>query len=154
MFCCGSSWFALPALSIREVVERPDIVRVPNSSSALVGLCQFKGFNPGFDGALFVGYHSKAGTEDGILSHTWIPAFQDVRVNGLSVGEYGLNGFLMSSFGVPVLLMTGDDKAVEQARPLFGEIDYVEVKKSLGYFKGEHLPIAESHARRRDRQWA
>ena len=49
-------------------------------------LCQFKGFNPSFDGALFIGYHSKAGTQDGILSHTWIPAFQDVRINGLSVG--------------------------------------------------------------------
>jgi len=38
VFCCGSSWFAVPALSIREVVERPVIVGVPNSSCALVGL--------------------------------------------------------------------------------------------------------------------
>ncbi len=113
-------------------------------------LCQFKGFNPGFDGALFIGYHSKAGTKDGILSHTWIPAFQDVRVNGLSVGEYGLNGFLVSSFGVPVLMLSGDDKTIEQARPLFGDIEYVEVKKSLGYSKGKHLPLSESHARIRE----
>jgi hypothetical protein len=59
-----------------------------------------------FDAAFFVGYHSKAGTADGILSHTWIPAFQDVRVNGLSVGEYGLNGFLSGSMGVSVILLT------------------------------------------------
>ena len=64
-------------------------------------LCQFKGFSHRFDAAFFVGYHSKAGTADGILSHTWIPAFKDVRVNGLSVGEYGLNGYLVGSFGVP-----------------------------------------------------
>ena len=113
-------------------------------------LCQFKGFNPGFDGALFIGYHSKAGTPDGILSHTWIPAFQDVRINGLSVGEYGLNGFLVSSFGVPILMLSGDDKTIEQARPLLGDIEYVEVKKSLGYFKGQHLPLSESHARIRE----
>lgn len=113
-------------------------------------LCQFKGFSVRFDGAFFVGYHSKAGTQDGILSHTWIPAFQDVRVNGLSVGEYGLNGFLVSSFGVPVILLTGDDKTVEQARPLLGDIEYVTVKKSLGYFEGDHLPLAESHARIRE----
>jgi D-amino peptidase len=113
-------------------------------------LCQFKSFSHRFDAAFFVGYHSKAGTADGILSHTWIPAFQDVRVNGLSVGEYGLNGFLVGSFGVPPILLCGDDKTVEQARPVLGDIEYVAVKRSLGYFEGEHLPIAESHARIRE----
>lgn len=113
-------------------------------------LCQFKGFGVGFDAAFFIGYHSKAGTIDGILSHTWIPAFQDVRVNGLSVGEYGLNGFLAGSMGVPVILLTGDDKTVEQARPVLGDIEYVAVKKSLSYFSGEHLPLAESHPRIRE----
>ncbi len=113
-------------------------------------LCQFKGFSHRFDAAFFIGYHSKAGTADGILSHTWIPAFKDVRVNGLSVGEYGLNAYLVGSFGVPVVLLTGDDKTVEQARPVLGDIDYVAVKKSLGYFEGEHLPLKESHARIRE----
>jgi D-amino peptidase len=113
-------------------------------------LCQFKSFSHRFDAAFFVGYHSKAGTADGILSHTWIPAFQDVRVNGLSVGEYGLNGLLMGSFDVPPILLCGDDKTVEQARPVLGDIEYVSVKKSLGYFEGEHLPLAESHARIRE----
>lgn len=109
-------------------------------------LCQFKGFSHRFDAAFFIGYHSKAGTADGILSHTWIPAFQDVRVNGLSVGEYGLNGYLVGSFGLPVILLSGDDKTVEQARPVLGDIEYVQVKKSVGYFEGEHLPLKESHA--------
>lgn len=110
-------------------------------------LCQFKGFSHRFDAAFFIGYHSKAGTPDGILSHTWIPAFKDVRVNGLSVGEYGLNAYLVGSFGVPVILLSGDDKTVEQARPVLGDIEYVAVKKSVGYFEGEHLPLKESHAR-------
>lgn len=110
-------------------------------------LCQFKGFSHRFDAAFLIGQHSKAGTKDGILSHTWIPAFKDVRVNGLSVGEYGLNGYLVGSFGVPIILFTGDDKAVEQATPVLGDIEYVAVKKSLGYFEGEHLPLKESHAR-------
>lgn len=114
-------------------------------------LCQFKGFSHRFDAAFFVGYHSKAGTADGILSHTWIPAFRDVRVNGLSVGEYGLNGYLLGSYDVPVVLVCGDDKTVEQARSMLGEsIEYVTVKKSLGYLKGDHLPLKESRARIRD----
>lgn len=111
-------------------------------------LCQFKGFSQRFDTAFFVGYHSKAGTADGILSHTWIPAFRDVRVNGVSLGEYGLNAHLLGSYDVPVILVCGDDKTVEQATSMLGEaIEYVVVKKSLGYLEGEHLPIKESHAR-------
>ena len=110
-------------------------------------LCQFKGFSHRFDAMFLIGQHSKAGTEDGILSHTWIPAFKDVRVNGVSMGEYGLNGYLAGSYGVPVIMLSGDDKVVEQAQLLMGDIDYVAVKKSIGYFEGEHLPLAESHAR-------
>jgi len=132
-------------------IRRKDLHHKAHLKSGMKrNLCQFKGFSVGFDAAFFIGYHSKAGTADGILSHTWIPAFQDVRVNGLSVGEYGLNGFLIGSMGVPVILLTGDDKTVEQAGPLLGDIEYVAVKKSLGYFQGEHLPLSESHARIRE----
>ena len=110
-------------------------------------LCQFKGFSHRFDAAFLIGQHSKAGTADGILSHTWIPAFKDVRVNGVSVGEYGLNAYLAGSFGVPVIMLSGDDKVIEQAKPIMGDIEYVEVKKSIGYFEGVHLSLKESHAR-------
>ena len=110
-------------------------------------LCQFKGFSHRFDAAFLIGQHSKAGTADGILSHTWIPAFKDVRVNGTSVGEYGLNAYLAGSFGVPVIMLSGDDKVIAQAKLIMGDIEYVQVKKSIGYFEGEHLPLKESHAR-------
>ncbi len=110
-------------------------------------LCQFKGFSHRFDAAFLIGQHSKAGTADGILSHTWIPAFKDVRVNGVSVGEYGLNAYLAGSYGVPIIMLSGDDKVCEQAKLIMGDIEYVEVKKSIGYFEGEHLPLKESHAR-------
>ena len=96
-------------------------------------LCQFKGFSHRFDAAFLIGQHSKAGTTDGILSHTWIPAFKDVRVNGISVGEYGLNAYLAGSFGVPIIMLSGDDKVIEQARLIMADIEYAEVKKSLGY---------------------
>lgn len=110
-------------------------------------LCQFKGFSHRFDAAFLIGQHSKAGTLDGILSHTWIPAFKDVRVNGVSVGEYGLNAYLAGSYGVPVIMLSGDDKVCVQAKLIMGDIEYVEVKKSIGYFEGEHLPLKDSHAR-------
>lgn len=114
-------------------------------------MCQYKGFSHRFDAVFLVGIHAKAKTPEAIMPHTWIPAFEDVRVNGMSVGEGGLNAYLAGHFGVPVTLVAGDDKAVAQTREVLGDgPEYVEVKKSTGPASGVHLPISESHARIHD----
>src|SRR4029078_9307949 len=63
----------------------------------------------GCDAALFVGMHAKAGTPDGVLSHTVSSqAWADLRFNGVSVGETGINAALCGHWNCPVLLVTGD----------------------------------------------
>jgi D-amino peptidase len=106
--------------------------------------CQMKSFDANFDAALLVGYHAKAGTADAILSHTWITSFRDVRVNGESLPEPSLNAYLAGAFGVPVVMLSGDDRVIDQARPVLGDIVYAQVKKSTGYYSGTHLPLDES----------
>jgi D-amino peptidase len=108
--------------------------------------CQAKGLDGSYDAVIMVGYHAKAGSSDAILAHTWITGFRDVRVNGHSVPEPSLNGLLAGALGVPVIMLTGDDWVIKEARPVLGDIDYAQVKKSLGFFKGEHLPIDRSRA--------
>jgi D-amino peptidase len=109
-------------------------------------LCQMKGFDPTFDAVVLSGYHARAGTDDAILSHTWIPEFQDVRVNGQSVGEPSLNAYLAGAYGVPILMLSGCDRTIAQARDeaLGEEVAYARTKDSLGYFDGDHRPLAES----------
>ena len=106
--------------------------------------CQMKGFDEGFDAALLVGFHAKAGNRDAILSHTWITSFLDVRVNGESVPEPSLNTYLAGAFGVPVVMLSGDDHVIRESRPVLGDIQYAQVKTSTGYFSGDHLPLDES----------
>jgi D-amino peptidase len=106
--------------------------------------CQMKSFDANFEAVLLVGFHAKAGTTEAILSHTWITSFLDVRVNGASVPEPSLNTYLAGAFGVPVVMLSGDDYVIEQSRPVLGEIHYAQVKTSTGYFSGEHLPLEES----------
>ena len=106
--------------------------------------CQMKGFDESFDAALLIGFHAKAGTAEAILSHTWIPGFRDVRVNGQSVPEPSLNTWLAGSFGVPVGMLSGDDYVIAQAQRVLGDIEYAQVKKSTGYFSGNHLPLDQS----------
>src|SRR5256712_8151877 len=48
----------------------------------------------GFDAALFIGYHARAGTRNAILDHTYADRIHDVRLNGKPVGELGLNAAL------------------------------------------------------------
>jgi D-amino peptidase len=108
--------------------------------------CQMKTLDGSFDAAILIGYHAKAGTADGILAHTWITGFRDVRVNGQSVPEPSLNTYLAGSFGVPVVMLSGDNYVIEQSLPVLGDIEYAQLKKSTGFFSGEHLPIDRSRA--------
>ena len=92
-------------------------------------------------GAIFyTGYHAKAGTPDAPLAHTWTGWLNDVRIDGQSVGEYGINAAVAGHFGVPVTLVTGDEKAVAQTQALLGEqVVGVVVKEGLSTFAALHL---------------
>ena len=60
--------------------------------------------------AMFVGYHARMG-QPGVLSHTYHGAVvREVRLNGRAMGETGINAALAGYFGVPVTLVTGDDR--------------------------------------------
>src|SRR6516165_4430972 len=49
----------------------------------------------GCDAALFVGMHARAGTRDGVMSHTISGRdFQNLSFNGTLVGETGINAAL------------------------------------------------------------
>jgi D-amino peptidase len=94
----------------------------------------------GCDAALFVGMHAKAGTPDGVLSHTVSSqAWKDLKFNGVSVGETGINAALCGHWNCPVLLVTGDRATCAEARELLGDgLTTVEVKVGLGRFSARH----------------
>src|SRR5713101_6855332 len=84
---------------------------------------EYTGFlEAGCDAALFVGMHAKAGTPDGVLSHTVSSqAWADLKFNGVSVGETGINAALCGHWKCPVLLVTGDLATCAEARQLLGD---------------------------------
>jgi D-amino peptidase len=94
-----------------------------------------------FDVAFFVGYHAMAGHPCGVLSHTYrAQVFFDVKLNGQSVGETGLNAALAGWFGVPVGLITGDDIVCEEATALLGPLKCVTVKKAVSRYSAAFRP--------------
>ena len=77
-----------------------------------------EGIGPGFDAALFVGYHARAGTPGAVLEHTWTYRVFGVSVGGVELGEFGLGAMLAGHFGVPAVYVSGDDKVAAEARAL------------------------------------
>jgi D-amino peptidase len=96
----------------------------------------------GCDAALFVGMHAKAGTPEGVMSHTVSgQAWKNLSFNGVSVGETGINAALCGHWGCPVLLVTGDEATCREATDLLGDaLTTVAVKKGLGRFSARQVP--------------
>ena len=92
----------------------------------------FCGLDKGFAGVFCTGYHSGAGRH-GVLSHTVNGfAFAALRVNGIDCAEATIYGAYAGSLGVPILLLTGDDRMREQCSPHFEGARIAVVKHALG----------------------
>jgi D-amino peptidase len=97
------------------------------------------GTREGFACALFVGYHAGGGVEAAVMDHTFTGSFADVRVNGESWNETHVNAALAGSFGVPVGLVTGDDKCCEQADKRLSGVRTVAVKTGIARHVASNL---------------
>jgi len=102
----------------------------------------------GCDAALFVAMHAKSGADRGVMSHTISGRdYRDLRFNGVSVGETGINAALCGTWACPVVLVTGDDVACSEATELLGsDLVTVAVKTGLGRNSARNLPPVRARA--------
>ena len=115
------------------------VIGVPHSSP------RFPFLDDSFAGMFMVAYHARSGTWAGVLEHTMSSvAWQDFIVNGRPVGEVGIDAGLAGACGVPVLLVTGDDKVCAEARKLLGDIETAVVKWGVNRHRALCLPSAKS----------
>jgi D-amino peptidase len=91
-----------------------------------------EGIDETFGAAIFIGYHASAGKPNAILEHTWTGRITEVKLNGVSLPEAGLNALIAGYFNVPVVFVSGDQAVCDQVRGLLGEIETVAVKKGIG----------------------
>lgn len=105
-----------------------------------------QGVASGVQAAFFIGYHAHMSTEKAVLAHTWSSSLvSNVWMNGKVVGEIGLNAAVCGSFGVPVLLLTGDQAACREAKEWIPSIEVVEVKKASSRHAAECLSPSVIH---------
>src|SRR5688572_11885305 len=103
-----------------------------------------EGLDDTYHAVIFVGYHSKAQAARGLFAHTGSGVVRDLRINGASVGEGGLNALMADWYGVPVVLVTGDDTAIEEVRGRVSTVRGVAVKRAINVRAVELKPLAQA----------
>jgi D-amino peptidase len=114
-------------------------------------LGMMEGVDETFDAAIFIGYHSSGSNPRGVLAHTYVGEMTDIRLNGISVPEAGLNAAIAGQFGVPVVMISGDDAIVEEARELLGDVEGAVVKWTYGITSARTLMPEASYRLIRDK---
>ncbi|MEI7845806.1 MAG: M55 family metallopeptidase [Chloroflexota bacterium] len=133
-------WFGTNIL-IEELDSRAKL----NSSTASPQ-SMMQGINQTFDGVIYVGYHARHGSANGICDHTWSSTcVANLWLNNVLVGEFGLNGALAGYYGVPVIMVTGDQTACSQTAELLGPVEMAIVKTATGRFSAECLTPEAAH---------
>jgi D-amino peptidase len=98
------------------------------------------------DGVAFVGYHAAAGAE-GVLAHTYLGnSVTRVRVNGELGSEGRLNAHVAGEYGVPVVLVTGDDRTCADAATYAPAARSVAVKQCVSRYAAVCRPPAVTAA--------
>lgn len=102
------------------------------------------------DGVVFLGYHAGAGAR-GVLSHTYLEnSVTGVWLDGIPASEGRLNAALAAEYGVPVLLVTGDDKACDDAAGYAPAAQTVAVKRYVSRYAAVCTPPARTARTIRD----
>jgi D-amino peptidase len=97
-------------------------------------LMMMEGIDSTYDAAILIGYHSATTNPAGVRAHTISSAtFAAVLLNGVAVPEAGISAALAGRFGVPVVMISGDDVAVEEARQLLGDVEGAVVKRAISF---------------------
>jgi D-amino peptidase len=85
-----------------------------------------------YSGVVFLGQHAKAGVRAGIMAHSYSSlGIQHIRLNGKPVGETETRTMLAGWYKTPVILLTGDQAAVDEMKVLVPEAEVAAVKEGL-----------------------
>jgi D-amino peptidase len=110
-------------------------------------LMMMEGIDESFDAAIFIGYHASTTNTQGVRAHTISSAsLTAVRLNGVEMMEASINAAIAGDFGVPVVMISGDDATVEEARRIIGDVEGAVVKWSYGFHSARTIMPEASYA--------
>ncbi len=104
-----------------------------------------------YDAFVIVGQHAMAGVLTSNQNHTQNSRTVDAyRLNGKPIGEIGQLALFMGGLGLPLLFLSGEQDACQEAEELVPEITTAAVKEGLG--RGSAISLSAQAARQRIRE--
>lgn len=120
------------------IEKLPSDIRLVRGTPRPLGMME--GIDESFDAVVFLGYHASTTNPEGVRAHTLSSArLADVRVNGRTMTEGSLNAALAGQFGVPVVMISGDDVVVAEVQSVIGAIEGAAVKRAIGFHATETM---------------
>ena len=100
--------------------------------------------DPGVDSCALVGYHAGSLQTGGLLAHSFSgAACREVRLNGVTCTEGYLSAACAGAFGHPVVLVSGDQKTIEDSRRYAPDAVGFISKQALGWRAQSSLPPSQ-----------
>lgn len=122
----------------------PKDVRIIRSWPRRLGM--MAGIDATFDAVIFIGYHASTNNPRGVRAHTFSSArLTRVALNGKEITEGAWNAAIAGHFGIPVVMVSGDDAAIAEVQALVGPLEAAETKKSLSFHSANTLTPEASY---------
>lgn len=135
------------------IEKLPDDVMVVRSWPRENGM--MAGIDETFDAVIFIGYHASTENKRGVRAHTMSSAnVTGLRINGASMSEGSMNAAIAGQFGVPVVMVSGDDVAVAENQVIIGDMEGAVVKWAEGFHSARTLTPAAARDVIRERTLA
>lgn len=100
------------------------------------------GLNNTFKGMLMIGFHAMAETEEALLSHTYSHDIKALYLNGVLVGEIGMEAAIAGTYGVPLIMISGDSKGIEEGEKIVEDFEEATVKYAISEEGAVCLPLS------------
>jgi D-amino peptidase len=89
----------------------------------------------GWAAMAFIGQHARANSRGGVMAHSYSSlGIQTMLMNGKPVGEIETRAALAGWYGVPVIFLSGDQRAAEQLHAVVPEAETTVVKEGLANY--------------------
>jgi len=126
-----------------RIDRMPPGVRLIQSWPRRLGMME--GIDASFDGAVLLGYHSGSHNPRGVRAHTMSSAnLFELTLNGKLTCEAELSAYLAGHFGVPILMVSGDDAICQEVTATMPHCEQAVVKQALSYHSADSLTPADA----------
>jgi D-amino peptidase len=113
-----------------------DLRELPAAVAVICGKPPYRpdwgGIDSSFGAMLMVGFHARSGTPGALLPHSYSRRNLSLRINGIEVGEIGMEAAIACEAGVPTWLVTGDSAGMAEAAEILPGVRTATVKEAMG----------------------